>query len=284
MIIRTLGVTGSASGPRSPASTYLIQVPAADVRAGLAAGTISADVEVKDWALVVDIGQGGFGLMERHVSAHDVDAIAISHFHADHFADICSLYVHLKYHPVYGYQWSGRPPYIPVWGPSTIKKSITTYCCTIDDGNTSGAFDAEPWADNEAVQIGPITILPRRVYHTVETFGMRISAPSAALNGELVSIAYSGDTDYCAAVVELARDVELFLCEASFIEGRDAQAPPGLHLTGKQAGQVAREANVKQLVLTHIPSWNIPGDALTEAATEYPGPISLAKCNGSYVV
>jgi len=282
MIVRTLGVTGSASGPDSPASTYLIQVSAADVAAGIAAGTIADSVAVRDWALVMDIGQGGFGLIERHVPAHGIDAVAISHFHADHFADICSFYVHLKYHPIYGYQWSGNPPFIPVLGPSTIRENLNTCCCTIDDGNTKGAFEPLPWDDDIPVQIGPITILPRRVYHTVETFGMRITAPSAERGGELATVAYSGDTDYCAAVVDLARDADIFFCEASFIEGRDDKAPRGLHLTGTQAGQIAREAGVKYLVLTHIPSWNIPEDAVAEASKQYSGPITLAQCNGSF--
>jgi len=282
MIIRTLGVTGSASGPTSPASTYLVQVSAADVAAGIAAGTIAADVELRDWSLIMDLGQGGFGLLERHVPAHDVDAVAVSHFHADHFADICSLYVHLKYHPVFGYEWSGVPPEIPVFGPSDISENLAVYCCTIDNNDGSGAFSPHVWVDSDPVQIGPLAILPRRVFHSVEAFGMRITAPSAARNGELVTVAYSGDTDYCLAVVDLARDADLFLCEASFIQGRDDKAPRGLHLTGKQAGQIAREAGVKHLVLTHIPSWNVPEDEFVEASAEYAGPISLATFDGQF--
>lgn len=282
MLVRTLGVTGSASGPRSPASTYLFQVKAADVAAGIAAGTVPKGIPVRDWSVIVDIGQGGFGLLERHVRAHDIDAVAISHFHADHFSDICSFYVHLKYHPVFGYAWSGIGPYIPVWGPSEIESHLSDSCCSIDSSNGDMAFLPNGWVDQVPVNIGPITIIPYKVWHSVESFGMRIIGPSAARGGETVTISYSGDTDYCDAVVDLARNADLFLCEASYIVGRDDKAPAGIHLTGKGAGRVAREAAAKKLVLVHIPSWNNPATSLAEAKEEYHGPIEVAKCNGVF--
>ena len=88
-------------------------------------------------------------------------------------------------------------------------------------------------------------------------------------------IAYSADTDECANLVEAARGADLFLCEAAFQEGRDSAR--GVHLTGKRAGRVATDADVRSLVLTHIPVWTDCTIVRGEAAGEYRGPIELAK-------
>jgi ribonuclease BN (tRNA processing enzyme) len=210
--------------------------------------------------------------------------VAISHFHADHFSDISSFFVHLKYHPIFGYQWSGVAPNIPVWGPSDIEEKLLQACSSIDSSTGVRAFSPNIWVTQIPVHIGPITIVPYQVYHSVESFGMRFIGPSALRGGQLATIAYSGDTDYCENVVSLARDSDLFLCEASYLVGRDDKSPPGIHITGKGAGRVAREADAKKLLLVHIPSWNNPNASLAEARTEYDGPIEIAKTNGVFEV
>src|SRR5208282_3547505 len=103
------------------------------------------------------------------------------------------------------------------------------------------------------------TVRPRRrcgsaarMNHPVETFGFRLEHAGR-------SLAYSADTGQTGALVELARDAEVLLCEASFAPADDAAAaalPEGLHLTARQAGQHAARAGVGQLVLTHLVPWN----------------------------
>jgi ribonuclease BN (tRNA processing enzyme) len=128
-------------------------------------------------------------------------------------------------------------------------------------------------ADGRPFAVGPILITPRRVEHPVPAFGLRIEYAGR-------SIAYSGDTDACPELLELARDVDLLLAEASFEEGRDAVR--GIHLTGRRAGEVARQAGARRLVLTHIPVWTDPGTALAEAVEVYPGPVETARPGAGY--
>jgi ribonuclease BN (tRNA processing enzyme) len=111
------------------------------------------------------------------------------------------------------------------------------------------------------------------VAHPVTAYGLRILADGRTL-------AYSGDTGTCDALVETARDADLFLCEASFVEGGDN--PPDLHLTGAEAGVMATEAGARRLVLTHVPPWHDPQVMLAEAHLTYDGPLELAVPGETY--
>jgi ribonuclease BN (tRNA processing enzyme) len=96
------------------------------------------------------------------------------------------------------------------------------------------------------------------------------------------SLVFSGDTGPTEALVELAREADLLLCEASFVEGDPN--PPGLHMTGKQAAEHAQRAGVGQLLLTHIPPWRDRERALAEATPAFSGPVALAQPSTSYDV
>jgi ribonuclease BN (tRNA processing enzyme) len=96
------------------------------------------------------------------------------------------------------------------------------------------------------------------------------------------SLVFSGDTGPTDALVTLAQGADLLLCEASFVEGADNG--PGLHLTGRQAGDHAQRAGVGRLLLTHIPPWRDPDRALAEATPAFDGPVELARPHATYDV
>ena len=100
---------------------------------------------------------------------------------------------------------------------------------------------------------------------------MRISVETAA--GRRV-FAYSGDTGPTTALIDIASDADLFLCEASF--RHDEDNPPNLHLTGTECGETAAKCKVKRLVITHVPPWYDAQGMLDEAASVYDGPAELA--------
>ena len=83
--------------------------------------------------------------------------------------------------------------------------------------------------------------------HPVETFGFRVEQAGRAL-------AYSADTGTCPALVELASQADVLLCEASFLTGPDPM--PDMHLTARGAAEHAAAAGVGRLVLTHLVPWN----------------------------
>ena len=249
MRLTIVGCSGSYPGPESPASCYLLE----------------ADHGGRTWRVLVDLGNGALGALHTYVDPLTIDAVLVSHLHADHCLDLCGYYVMRKYHP------DGPQPRIPVWGPAgTAERMARAYDLPVDPGMTA-EFDFREWAD--PVSIGPFTVTPVPVTHPVPAFGLRISADG-------VTVGYTGDTGPCDAVDEVARDADLFLAEASFLEGRDN--PPDLHLTGADAGAAATRAGARQLVLTHVPPWHDSELPLAEARAAYDGPVALARAGQTY--
>lgn len=249
MRLTVVGCSGSYPGPDSPASCYLVET----------------EHEGRTWYLVLDLGNGALGALHRYADPLEVDAVLLSHLHADHCIDLTSYYVLRKYHP------SGARPPIPVYGPDgTPGRLARAYDLPKSPGMTEEfAFRYYP---DESFTIGPFVITVRMVKHPVPGYAMRIEADGKVL-------AYSGDTGPCDALVEIARGADLFLCEASFVESESN--PPDLHLTGAEAAQAANDSGVRRLLLTHIPPWHDAQVVLAESK-EFPGPRELASCGAVY--
>ncbi|MGZ4486687.1 MAG: MBL fold metallo-hydrolase [Nocardioides sp.] len=251
MRLTVVGCSGSYPGPDSPASCYLLE----------------ADHHGRTWRVLMELGSGALGALHRHADPLSVDAVLLSHLHADHCLDLCGYYVLRKYHP------QGPQPRIPVWGPDgTAGRMARAYDLPEDPGMTE-EFDFRVW-DGE-VRIGPFTVEPVPVDHPVPAYGLRVTADGRTL-------AYSGDTGPCHGLDVVAHDADLLLAEASFQVGGDN--PDGLHLTGADCGAVAARAGVGRLLITHVPPWHDREVALREAADWYAGPTELARAGAVYDV
>ncbi len=265
-----VGCSGSFAGPQSPASAYLLQVPA----------DIAPDG--REWNVLLDLGSGALGSLQRFVDPRVLDAVAISHLHPDHFVDLCGLYVCRRYHPG-GAEARHQDP-LPVWGPSgTDARLAATYGLGPGE-NMDAHFAVRPWEPGTPVTIGPLTIEPMVVRHPIPAYGFRVTGPSSVRPGERAVLGYTGDTDTCPSLLELAHDVDLLLSEAAFQEGRDDHVERGIHLTGRRAGQVATDAGAHRLVLTHLPAWNDPEVVWAEAADVYMGPIDMATAGAVFTL
>jgi len=234
-----VGWSGSFPGPESPASCYLI-----------VAG---------DFRLLLDVGNGALGALQRYTGLADVDAICLSHLHADHCLDMCGYSVFQNYHP------DGPQPRIPVYGPDGTAERLSRALGS-DHLGMADAFDFTTLAAG-LIEIGPLRITTAHMNHPVETFGFRIEHGGQVL-------AYSADTGPCDALIGLARGADVLLSEASFVDGPDL--PPDLHLTARQAGEHAAKADAGELVLTHLVPWNDPATCLEQASDSFSGPLRLA--------
>lgn len=249
MRLTIVGCSGSYPGPDSPASCYLLE----------------ADHQGRTWRVLLDLGSGALGALHRYADPLAIDAVLLSHLHADHCLDLAGYYVLRKYHP------SGAQPRIPVWGPvGTADRMARAYDLPTDPGMTE-EFDFRIW--DGPIRIGPFAIDPVPVDHPVPAFGLRVTADD-------VTLGYSGDTGPCVGLDRVAHDADLLLAEASFMVGGDN--PDGLHLTGADCGAVAARAGAKALVLTHVPPWHDPQVALREADELYDGPLELARAGAVY--
>lgn len=248
MRLTIVGCSGSFPAPGSAASCYLIE---ADDDRGLR------------WRVALDFGNGALGPLQSYIALDDLDAVVLSHLHPDHCLDLCGLYVAFRYHPE-----GTRAHRMPVYGPSGTLRRLERAYGKHEKGSLSLTYDGYTLVEGEPVTIGPFTITPRRVQHPIEAFGLRVEAGGAVLT-------YSGDTDACEALTELSAGADLLLAEASFVEGRDHER--GIHLTGRRAGETAREAGAKALLLTHQPIWTDPEVVAAEAREVFSGPVDVAK-------
>jgi ribonuclease BN (tRNA processing enzyme) len=255
MRLTIVGCSGSFAGPNSPASSYLLR----------------AEQDGRDVNLLLDLGSGALGALQRHIDPADLDAVMVSHLHPDHCVDLLGLYVARKYEP------SGAlDDPLPVYGPKDTAERIELAYHGLEDGGMHKEFDFQGLTDQEAVTVGPFTVTPFRVNHPVETYGYRVEADGAVL-------AYSGDTDACPALVPLFTGADLVLVDAAFIDGRDEAE--GVHLSGSRAAQAALDAGgVRRLVLTHIPPWNDPEVCRAQAAAVWPGEVELARPDATYPI
>ncbi|MGH3342531.1 MAG: MBL fold metallo-hydrolase [Carbonactinosporaceae bacterium] len=246
MRLTVVGCSGSFPSAESAASCYLL--------------------EADGFRVLLDLGNGALGALQRHVGLYDVDAVLLSHLHADHCLDLCSYYVARRYHP------EGVPPRLPVYGPGGTADRLARAYHSPPETGLAQVFDFRTLGPG-GFELGPLVVRLDRVNHPVETYATRLEYGGRA-------VVYSGDTGRSEALVRLARGADLLLCEASFEEGRDL--PPDLHLTGAQAGEHAERAGVGRLVLTHIPPWTDAGRNQADAGAVFRGAVELAAPGTAY--
>jgi len=250
MRLTIIGCSGSFAGPRSPASCYLVQT----------------EHEGRTWNLVLDLGSGALGPLQRHIDPMAIDAVMLSHLHADHCLDLCGLYVMHRYSPE-----PGLRARIPVHGPARTRERMARAYDLMPPDGMDGELDFRELADREPVRVGPFTITPHLVNHPMEAYGFRVVADGKVL-------AYTGDTDSCDALQDLCHDATLVLSDSAFVDGRDVAR--GIHLSGSRAAQAAIDAGgVQRLMLTHLPAWNDPAVCHAQAEALWPGGVELAEAD-----
>jgi ribonuclease BN (tRNA processing enzyme) len=241
MDLTIVGCSGSFPGPDSASSCYL--------------------AEADGYRMLLDLGNGALGPLQRYAGLEQIDAVCLSHLHADHCLDMCSYQVYRTYHP------GGRLPSIPVYAPAGAIGRLDRAAGAESSESMATRFEFVTLTPG-LIEIGPFTVATRRMNHPIETFGFRLTHGGR-------TIAYSADTGPADQLVELAAGADVLLCEASFAESDGL--PPNLHLTARQAGEHAARAGVGELVVTHLVPWNSEEDMLAQAAAEYAGPVSLAR-------
>ncbi len=251
MKLTIVGCSGSYPGPDSAASCYLLEVA----------------YEGRMFRIVLDLGNGALGALQRYGDINQIDAILITHLHGDHCLDLCSYYVARKYHP------NGPLATVPVYGPEGTAERMACAGDLPFDPGMKREFDFHAWDPSTPEKIGPFEVWVALMDHPVTTYGIR-------LEHEHRSLVYSGDSAPTPALVELSRDADVLLCEASFVEGEDN--PPHLHMTGREAAQHAQAADVGRLLLTHIPPWHDRSRILADAVSAWNGSIGLVSAGESY--
>ena len=119
MKLTVIGASGSFPGPGSPASCYLVTADGPDGVGG-----------TRPWRVLLDLGNGSLGVLQRYIDLEQLDGVLLSHLHPDHCMDLCGLHVAVRWNPA-GWH-AGR---IPVYGPAatatrlrTKRRQISAHC------------------------------------------------------------------------------------------------------------------------------------------------------------
>ena len=250
MLLTVLGCSGSVPAAQSPASGYLVRAEGASV--------------------VLDLGNGTLGALQRYLDPFALDGLVLSHLHPDHCADVSALTVYRRYHP-------DPPPLspLPLYGPlDAAERLVAAYAPNAAERKATDLSDVYSFRFyREASSIGPFELRAAPVEHACEAYALRLHHAGRVL-------VFSGDTGPCRQLVELATGADVLLAEASWPD-RPGN-PPGIHLSGRDAGEAAAAAGVGRLLITHVPPWTDPDRVLTEAKAAFEGPIELVRQGTHY--
>ena len=204
--------------------------------------------------LWLDCGNGTFANLQRHLPVEDLTAVVITHQHPDHCADIYGLHVLFRY----GLERTG----LPLFAPAGLEGRLGT----LVDGDWGGTFAWSAMADGDTIDVGDCGLRFSRTDHPPPTLAVEITATGKRL-------IYTADTGPGWSVEAFASGADLVLSEATFQRDREGRAG---HLSARQAGEAARAAKARRLVLTHLWPTLDPTASVVEGSEAFGGEVVLA--------
>jgi ribonuclease BN (tRNA processing enzyme) len=241
-------------------------------------------VEDGDTAVVVDCGNGVFGKLRRYRDYTRVDAVLVSHLHADHFLDLVPYSYALTYaprrQPVPIQRWPGvEEPHKPrlICPPGSREVFRRIVGAWGNEDLIENAFQLEEYDADSMPEVGSLRVRFTHVPHFTETFALSIESTNGGGR-----IAYGADSSPNESVVEFARGAELLIMEATL--PRPERSGDRGHLTPREAGEHARAAGVKRVVLTHMSDELDELWARREAEAGFGGPVHIAHEGAVYTV
>ncbi len=239
-------------------------------------------VEHGDMRILVDCGNGVFGKLRQRRDYLTVDAVVLSHLHADHFLDLVPYSYALTYaprqQPVPVDRWPGterpaRPRLIAPGGArETFRRVVGAWG---NEDLIENAFELAEYEVSSTLEIGSLRFSFHEVPHFLETCAIRAESSNGA--GRL---AYGADSSPSAELVRFATGSDLFVVEATL--PRPERTGVRGHLTPREAGEHGREAGAKRLLLTHISDELDALWARDEAASAFGGPVDVAREGAVY--
>ncbi|UII56904.1 MBL fold metallo-hydrolase [Cytobacillus spongiae] len=213
-------------------------------------------LEHKGFNLLIDCGSGVLSKMQEILTAEKLHAVILSHYHPDHIADIGVLQHARFIQGILGVPLDPLPIYAHSDHPYEFSK--LTY---------KKITEGKAYVPQKTLKIGPFRVQFLLTSHPVTCYAMRIEADGKVL-------VYTADAAFKSDFIPFSKDADLLLCECNFYchqDGRNAG-----HMNSYDAGILAQSANVKKLVLTHLPHFGNIENLKKESAQKFTGPIDLA--------
>jgi ribonuclease BN (tRNA processing enzyme) len=241
-------------------------------------------IEESGTSVLIDCGNGVFGKLRERIDYVDIDAVVISHLHADHFLDLVPYSYALTYaprqQPVPVDRWPGtdspaRPElHVPPGARATFRRVVGAWG---SEDLIEKAFELHEYDETSRLEIGPVRIAFQAVPHFTETFAMSIGSSEGA--GRII---YGADCSPTDALSRFASEADLILVEATL--PRPERTGKRGHLTPGEAGQQARAAAAQRLLLVHISDELDAEWARGEAEEAFGGPVEVAREGATFEV
>lgn len=222
-------------------------------KGGASAGFL---LQANGFTLLIDCGSAVLSKLQKLIDLSQLDAVIISHYHADHIADIGVLQ-----HGCFVEQLLGkRQEQLVIYGHD---KNKTEFSKLTYKNVTVG----QRYNPNEQLKIGPFSITFLQTNHSVPCYAMKI------VHGDK-SLVYTADTAFFPQLIEFCRSTNLLLAECSFYG--EQVFPESGHMNSFDVGKLANGSAVEAVCLCHLPHFGQLENLITEVQKFYDGEVMLA--------
>ncbi|MFW6023011.1 MAG: MBL fold metallo-hydrolase [Halanaerobiaceae bacterium] len=212
-------------------------------------------IQEGDFNLLLDCGSGTISALQNYIELTELDNVILSHYHPDHYSDISILQHGIMIESMV----NNEKNHIYIYGHQDDELFNKL---TYKDYTTGKSYQ-----EDKPLQLGPLTITFLKTHHSAIGYAMKIS------NGKK-EIVYTSDTAYFDDLVSFSENVDLLLAESSLYPETDGQQMG--HMNSTDSANLARNANSKKLILTHLPNYGDNQELLKNAMKIFPGNVKLA--------
>lgn len=216
--------------------------------------------------VLLDCGNGVLSKLQFVTDIFRLKAVFISHLHSDHVSDLFIMRYALQISLALGERETPLKIYVPA-EPAEERERLPY----------KDVYEIETIHEGKEVSCGAMNFSFIQTLHPVSCCAIKVQDESGK------TFVYSGDTAYFPPFITFARDVDLLLCEANYLQSDLESGAPGYHLSASQAAGIASEAGVQQLLLTHLPPHRERNSYLKEARQVFPAAV-LAEEGRSYPI
>lgn len=220
-------------------------------------------VRSEDTTVMLDAGPGTLAHLQQHVPLGSLDAVVLSHCHPDHWLELPVMRNALRYVLELGG--------IDLYLTAETERMAVTLC----SGELEPTFSPHIITDGSQFDVGSLHFTCSATDHPVETLAVRVDHGGR-------SLAYSSDTGPGWSMTSLGEGLDLAVCEATYLEGSRYASP--VHLSARQAGEMARAAGAARLALTHVLPDSDVTESVVEATAAYGSTVDVATVHRTFTL
>lgn len=198
-------------------------------------------IKAGDTRVLMDCGSGVLSKLMALMDPAKLSAVILTHWHNDHASDMLVLRYYLQIHR----------QKLAVYAP--LEQHPLMNMC---EGSEFILRDIKNLS-----KIDDIQVEAQLVSHSVAAYAVRLNYGEKAL-------VYTGDTNRWEPLVGFCKDADILICDATFHADQWHEKLP--HLTAAQAAELGKQAEVKQLILTHFQPGSDAQSLTQEARAVYP--------------